>query len=75
MQHLPQPRRLLLDETDRRGDTRRLLEKTNRNKECNFNTITAEEVLISKYMTAITDKKLRDKLIEKNDRTSKTKHI
>ena len=32
-----------------------------------FNTITAEELLISKYMTAITDKKLRDKLMkEKN---------
>ena len=30
-------------------------------KECNFNTISAEELLISKYMTAITDKKLRDK--------------
>ena len=25
-------------------------------KECNFNTISAEELLISKYMTAITDK-------------------
>ena len=34
-------------------------------KECNFNTITAEELLISKYMTAITDKKLQDKLKEK----------
>ena len=31
-------------------------------KECNFSTITAEELLISKYMTAITDKKGRDKL-------------
>ena len=43
-------------------------------KELNFNTITAEELLISKYMTAITDKKLQDKLmkeknleLEKND--------
>ena len=51
-------------------------------KECNFNIITAEDLLISKYMTAITDKKLRDKLmnektleLKKNDRTSKTKHI
>ena len=40
-------------------------------KECNFNTISAEELLISKYMTAITVKKLRDKRmknagIEKN---------
>ena len=26
-------------------------------KECNFNTISAEELLISKYITAITDKK------------------
>ena len=31
-------------------------------KECNFNTILAEELLILKYMTAITDKKLRDKI-------------
>ena len=30
-------------------------------KECNFNAISAEELLISKYLTAITDKKLRDK--------------
>ena len=30
-------------------------------KECSFGTISAEELLISKYMTAITDKKLRDK--------------
>ena len=33
-------------------------------KECNFNTISAEELLISKYMTAITDKKLRDKIMK-----------
>ena len=33
-------------------------------KECNFGTISAEEPLISKYMTAITDKKLRDKLMK-----------
>ena len=32
--------------------------------ECNFNTISAEEFLISKYMTAITDKKLRDKIMK-----------
>ena len=58
---------------------RRLIEIEN---EYNFNTITAEEVLISKYMTAITDENLRDKLmkektleLKKNDRTSKTKHI
>ena len=44
-------------------------------KECNFESITAEELLISKFMTAITDKKLRDKLMKekktemkKNDR-------
>ena len=34
-------------------------------KGCNFNTITAEDILISKHMTAITDKKLRDKLMKK----------
>ena len=34
-------------------------------KECNFNAISAEELLISKYMTAITDKKLRDKIMVK----------
>ena len=33
-------------------------------KECKFNTISAEELLISKYMTAITDKKLRDKIMK-----------
>ena len=33
-------------------------------KECNFNTISAEEFLISKYMTAITDKNLRDKIMK-----------
>ena len=33
-------------------------------KECNFGTISAEELLISKYMTAITDKKLRNKLMK-----------
>ena len=36
-------------------------------KECNFNTISADELLISKYMTAITDKKLmmKEKTLEK----------
>ena len=33
-------------------------------KECNSNTILAKELLIPKYMTAITDKKLRDKLMK-----------
>ena len=33
-------------------------------KECNFESITAEELLISNFMTAITDKKLRDKLMK-----------
>ena len=33
-------------------------------KECNFESITAEELLISKFMTAITDKKLRDQLMK-----------
>ena len=33
-------------------------------KECNFNAISAEELLISKYMTAITDKNLRDKIMK-----------
>ena len=33
-------------------------------KECNFNAISAEELLISKYKTAITDKKLRDKIVK-----------
>ena len=42
-------------------------------KECNFNTISAEELLISKYMTAITDKKLRDKI--KKEKTLELKKI
>ena len=33
-------------------------------KECNFTAISAEELLISKCMTAITDKKLRDKIMK-----------
>ena len=33
-------------------------------KECNFNAISAEELLISKYMTAITNKNLRDKIMK-----------
>ena len=33
-------------------------------KECNFNAISAEELLISKYMNATTDKKLRDKIMK-----------
>ena len=33
-------------------------------KECNFNAISAEGMLISKYMTAITDKNLRDKILK-----------
>ena len=63
-------------------DDGRILETTNRNrKKCSFNAISAEEMLISKYMTAITDKKLRDKItkknigIEENNRTDKTKLI
>ena len=51
-------------------------------KECNFENITAEELLISKFMTAITDRKLRDKLMKKketrnegNDRNDQTKYI
>ena len=42
---------------------RRLIELE---KECNFGTISAEELLISKYMTAITDKKLPIKKAEFN---------
>ena len=42
-------------------------------KECEFETITAEDLLISKYMTAITDKKLRDKMMkEKTPNMKKT---
>ena len=33
-------------------------------KERNFGSISAEALLISKYMTAITDKKLRDKIMK-----------
>ena len=33
-------------------------------KECTFEGITAEDLLISKYLTAITDTKLRDKLMK-----------
>ena len=40
-------------------------------KECNFESITGEELLISKSMTAITDKKLRDKLMKEKKREMK----
>ena len=33
-------------------------------KECNFSAISAEHLLISKYMTAIIDKNLRDKIMK-----------
>ena len=33
-------------------------------KECNFDSISAEESLVSEYITAITDKKLRDKIMK-----------
>ena len=36
-------------------------------KECNFENITAEELLNSKFKTAITDKKLRDKLVKEKE--------
>ena len=49
---------------------RRLIEME---KECNFESITAEKFFISKFMTAITDKKLRDKLMkEKKPEMKKT---
>ena len=51
-------------------------------KECNFNAISAEELLISKYMTAITDKKITGQNnerknigTEKNNRIDKAKHV
>ena len=51
-------------------------------KECNFNAISAEELLISKYMTAITEKKTtgqnnerKNAGTEENNRTDKTKYI
>ena len=43
-------------------------------KECNFESITAEELLISKFMTAITDKKLRDKLMKVPSRPNMLVH-
>ena len=49
---------------------RRLIEIV---KECNFENITTEELLISNFMTAITDRKIRDKLIkEKKPEMKKT---
>ena len=44
-------------------------------KECNFNTTSAEELLISKYMTAITDKKLRDKMLKEKTLELKKKQL
>ena len=36
-------------------------------KGCHFNTISAEELLISKYMTAITNKKTKGQKFEKKN--------
>ena len=51
-------------------------------KECAFERITVEDLLISKIMTAITDTKLRDKLmkekileVKKNNRIDQTEYI
>ena len=51
-------------------------------KKCNFKTISAEELLISNNMTAITNKKLRDKIMKektlekkKDKRIDKAKHV
>ena len=49
---------------------RRLIENE---KECNFNTISAEKLLMSKYMTTITDKKLRDKIMKEKTLEMKKK--
>ena len=42
-------------------------------RECNFESIAAEELLISKFMTPITDKKLRDKLMKEKKPKMKKK--
>ena len=55
---------ILLVETDRIRNTRGFLAETDGDKECTFERITAEDLLISKFMTAITDTKLRDKLMK-----------
>ena len=80
--HIPQPRKILLDKTNRTRDTGRLLVETDKNeKECNYEIITTGELLISKFMNAITDKKHRDKLlnektwVDQNDRSDQTEHI
>ena len=51
-------------------------------KECNFNAISAEELLISKYMTAITDTKFtgqnterKNTESEENNRIDKAKYV
>ena len=65
--HVPQPRRILLDQTVKNRKSG-LIEIE---KECAFEGITAEDLLISKFMTAIT--KFRDKLLkEKKVQLTKT---
>ena len=44
-------------------------------KDCNFESITAEELLISKFMTAITDKNFRDKLMKEKKSERKKKRL
>ena len=41
-------------------------------KECNFNTISDEELLIWKYMTAVADKTNRDKILKEKTLELKT---
>ena len=80
--HLPQPKRFLLKQSEEETPEKFWRQLIENEKECNFNTISAEELLISKYMTAITDEKLRDKMMKEknigtreNNRTNQTERI
>ena len=71
---MSQPRRFPLDETNQiepetlENFWRRLIKIE---EECNFESITADKLLISKFMIAITDKIFRDKL--KNEKKHEMK--
>ena len=64
--HLPQPWRFLLVKTRRQRNTRRTLEEAdNPRKNCDFEDIKQEDLLISKVIIGITDKTFQEKHIRK----------
>ena len=71
--YLPQPRKILLGKTRGERNTGRTLAKISiPRKKCEFKDIKQEDLLLSKFITSITDKKLREKLIREKTLNLKT---